>query len=339
MRGMAHVAATSCVFIAASTSVYYAVSPFLWIDPFASFKSMLQTFSQHPTQVSQIFQGNLVRASQTPPHFVPTWIAITTPPATLLLMAAGVVVTCTHGLARPLQALQNTDLRFRILLIALLAMPIAAVVLVNSTVSDGGRHLYFLYAPICLLAVTGLHWISASTHKLPGPWKAGVYFLVGAGIVSTALEMVLIHPHQTSYFNFLVDRQTPEYLRSQYEFDARHNACQEGLAHLFQRYPHTTIKVLGGYEIEKGWHTLPEGRKRIILVKEDADFRVLCGNRLREASANIQNEADTVFTRKVYNNTIVAVKSFSCRSGEPVLWGWTGGADPWDVLAEAWEAR
>ena len=218
ISGMAHVAATSCVFIAASTSVYYAVSPFIWTDPLASFTSLLQASSKHPNNPDQIFQGNWVNAMHVPPHFVPTWIAITTPPATLLLMAAGAVVTCAQGLARPLRALQNTNLRFGILLIALLAMPIVAVVLVNATIYDGWRHMYFLYAPMCLLAVTGLHWISATTHKLSGPWKAGVYFLVGLGMVTTAVEMVLIHPYQTSYFNFLVDRQTPEHLRSQYEF-------------------------------------------------------------------------------------------------------------------------
>ena len=337
--GVAHVLASSCVFIAASVSVYYAVSPFLWTDPIASFTSLLQTFSKHPTNPSQMFQGNFVNAHHVPPHFVPTWIAITTPPATLLLMAAGAVMTCAHSLARPLRALQNTDLRFGVLLLALLAMPIAAVALVNATLYDGWRQMYFLYAPMCLLAVTGLHWISAATHKLPGPWKAIGYFLVGAGMVTTAVEMVLLHPLQTSYFNFLVDRQTPEHLRSQYAIDPRANGCREGLVHLLQRYPHTTFKVLGRYEVNKGWHTLPkEDRERIIEVKEDADFDVLCGRKLYGASVNI-NESDTVFTQKVYNNTIVAVKSFSCRSGEPVLWNVPEGKSPWETLAEAWEAR
>ena len=340
MSGRAHVAATGGAFIAASVSVYYAVSPSLWTDPITSLTTLIQTFKNPPMAQTQMFQGNLVHSSHTPPHFVPTWIAITTPPTTLLLMAAGVVVTCAHSLARPLLALQNTDLRFRALLVACLASPVAVVVLANADAYDGVRTLSFLYAPMCLLAVTGLHWISRTLHKLPGPWKAGGYFLVCLGMVATAAQMVLIHPRQMSYFNFLVDRHTPEHLRSQYELDPRHDACREGLVHLLQRYPHTTIKVLGGYAVDKGWHTLPkEDRERIIQVKEDADFRILCGYMLREASANIQNETDTVFTKKLYNNTVVAVKSSSCRSGEPILWGWSGSPNPWDILAEAWKAR
>ena len=254
-------------------------------------------------------------------------------------MAAGAVVTCAQGLARPLRALQNTDLRFGILLVALLTMPIAAIVLVNATVIDGWRQLSFLYAPMCLLAVTGLHWI-AHTHKLPGSWKAGGYFLAALGIVATAVQMVLIHPHQPSYFNILVDRQTPEHLRSQYEFDQRLYGCREGLTHLLQRYPNPlTIKVIGGYAIDLGLYTFPkDDRERIIQVKEDADFRILCGSMLREASANTQNEI-TVFTRKLYNNTLVEVKSSSCRSGEPILWTVPEGKSPWEVLAEAWEAE
>ena len=118
--------------------------------------------------------------------------------------------------------------------------------------------------------------------------------------------------------------------------------------HLLQRYPHMTIKMHGRYGINRAWNTLPkEDRERIMQVKENEDFRVLCGYKLRDASANIQNETDTVFTRKVYNNTIVAVKSSSCRSGEPILWTVPPMArsytvlekSPWEVLAEAWKAR
>ena len=319
-RGL-HVAATGCVFIAASASMYYAVSPFLWTDPLASFTSLWETLSNHPANPMQMFQGNLIGSRNKPPHYIPTWIAITTPPATLLLMAIGAVVTCAHSLARPLQALQNTDLRFGILLIACLAMPIAAVLRKNPVVYDGWRHLYFLYVPMCLLAVTGLHWINATTHKLPGLWKTGGYFLTGMGMVATVVDMVLIHPHQTSYFNFLVDRHTPEYLRSQYEFDHKPNGCREGLVHLLQRYPHTTIKVRGRMHVDKDWHTLPKrDRERIILVSENenADFHLFCGSYLREESAYLQNESDAVFTRKVYNNTIVVVKSASCGSGEAI---------------------
>ena len=141
-----------------------------------------------------------------------------------------------------------------------------------------------------------------------------------------------------------MDRYTPEYLRSQYQIDQPNEGCREGLVHLLQRYPHTTFKVLGSYEVNKGWHTLPkEDRERIIEVKEDADFDILCGRKLYGASVNINEsdtvESDTVFTQKVYNNTIVAVESFSCRSGEPILWNAPEGKSPWEVLAEAWEAR
>ena len=244
-------------------------------------------------------------------------------------------MTCAHGFSRPLRALQNTDLRFGILLLALLTMPIAVVVLLDSTLHDGWRKMYFLYAPMLLLAVTGLHWIIAAKHKLSGPWKAaGGYFLVGLGMVTTALEMVLIHPHQGSYFNFLVDRQTPEYLRSQYEFDQQNDGCREGLAHLLQRYPNAlTIKVLVEHATVKGLQTFPkEDRERVVIVKEDADFRIICGKLFRDASANPSSEI-TVFTRKVYNNTIVAVQSSSCRSGGEPIPRMGEGIYRWDQLA------
>ncbi len=302
-----HATATASAFTIASGGALYAVSPYLWANPL-ELLTALQTLSKHPTNPSEMFQGNWVSAHALPPHFIPTWIAVSTPPATLLLAAIGAIATCAYGLAQPRTALRNTGLRFGILLVACLALPLAAVVLANSTMYDAWRHMSFLYAPICLLAIMGLHWIGATMKNAPGPWRAGGYALAAMGMAVTAAEMVRIHPLQHAYFNFLVDRSTPGHLRTQYEMDPRQDSCREGLLYLLRRHPQTSVRVLDGYAVSKAWVIFPkEQRERLVLVRDGEDFRVTCGKALHEASAAASDETRTVFSQKLYNSTLVRV--------------------------------
>ena len=300
-----HVVTTGGAFTMACGCTLYAVSPYLWANPL-ELLAALQELSRHSTNPSEMFQGNSVSAHYLPPHFIPTWIAISTPPATLLLTAVGLMATCGQGLAQPMRALHNTELRFGLFLVACLALPLVAAAVAKPHMYDAWRHMFFVYAPMCLLASIGLHWISAAMRKLPGPWRTLSYALVGVGMAVTAAEMVRLHPHQQAYFNFLVDRRTPEHLRTQYEMDPRHDICREGLAYLLRRHPQTAVRVLDGYAVNKGWVTFPkEDRERLILVREAEDFRITCGKMLREADAAISDDA--VFSRKLYNSTIVRV--------------------------------
>ena len=294
------------VFTMAGGCALYAVSPHLWANPLELLR-VLETFSNYPVTPVEMFQGVRIRTDGLPPHFIPTWIAISTPPATLLLTAIGVVLTCARSLAKPSNVLNNGDLRFGVLLLACLMLPLAAIVLANSSVYDAWRHLSFLYAPMCLLALKGLHWIGASLSPSLRIRTAS-YALLCMGMAVTAAEMVRIHPHQQAYFNLLVDRATPEHLRSQYEMDPRHDICREGLAHLLRRHPRGgAVRIADGYAVNKAWVTFPkEERERLLLVREDEDYRIICGKMLHEQA---DASKEVVFSKKLYNSTILRVQA------------------------------
>lgn len=300
-RTSRHILATMGAFAVAAPCTLYAISPYLWADPFEFFTAV-RTLAHHPTVSREMFQGSVVRASELPPHFLPTWIAISTPPMELLFGVTGAVAVCVLCVLRPRQALGNTDLRFALLLLACLALPVLAAVVLRSHLYDNWRQMFFLHAPLCLLAVFGLHWAGNLTRH-----PAAVQALVGIGLAVTAGEMVRIHPHQNVYFNFLVDRTTPEQLRTEYEMDPRMDACREGLVVLLERYPGRTLHVLDTYSVKKGWFTLPEtDRSRLILVpRREADFRIACGKKIHSLKA--ASAGDALHTRKVYANTILVV--------------------------------
>ncbi len=205
---------TGGAFALTAVLTYYASLPVLWPDP-GRFVELVETLGAHPNAWLNLFRGERLPSVAGPPfEYVPVWVGITTPPATLLLAALGAVALAWRGLRRPRDVLRNGPSRFGLLLIALPVVTVVAVVVLGNNVYAGWRQLYFLYAPLLLLAVAGLHQLVAGAR---GRWlRAGTWTLAGAAVAVTVVSMVRIHPYQDNYFTVLVDRTTPERLNSRY---------------------------------------------------------------------------------------------------------------------------
>ena len=311
---------TGAVFLIAGALTLYATSPWLWRNPF-EFVTGLAVLSRHPTRTISLFQGELTWWPEIPPHYIPVWVAITTPPVTLLLSLAGAASVLRSLWDRPRHALRNTDLRFALLLVACVASTVLAIVVLGSNIYDGWRHVYFLYAPLCLLAVFGLRWL-ASVGGRP-LLRKGVYVAAAAGVAVAAVETTSIHPYQALYFNFLVDRHTPERLRSRYDMDYLGIAFREGLEHLLRRHPSSPIYVGRSRLLDfSNLEILPPAdRRRIVVIGRGvrqerwADYRILRNTshtyplfrkrgRTRPYGPPF---APVVHARKLYNNTILTV--------------------------------
>ena len=302
------VLASAGVFVLATALTLYAVSPVLWSHPSALIEAFT-TLSQHPNRPPMLFQGELIRWPEIPARYLPTWIAITTPPVVLVLGLAGAAAAVHRALTRPGNALHNTDARFGLLLVGCPVLTLAAVVVLNASVYDSWRHVYFLHAPFTLLAVLGLHRLAL--HCTRPALHTGVGVLAAAGVAWTVVEMILIHPHQTVYFNPLVDRRTPEHLRSRYDMTYWGAAHREGLEHLLRRFPSSNLPLFGFDHIRKNRMILPEeDRRRILFTSNAPDSR---GFFMTDDEHDSQRGryfppfAPVVYTRKVYGSSILTV--------------------------------
>ena len=113
-----------------------------------------------------------------------------------------------------------------------------------------------------------------------------------AGLI--ILAMTQIHPLQDLYFNFLVDRTTPEYLRTQYQIRSPNASATAARDYLRKRHPDEILAVRGVWADEPGFR---EG-----FVEGDyAMFYIWLGN-----------DPDLAFNSlpvgRPYNNTLLAVK-------------------------------
>ena len=310
--GRRRVLLTGGAFLLAGAGTLYATTPYLWENPLA-LSDAIAAFARHINPPFQLFQGEIIRPWELPAHYLPTWIAITTPPGVLLLSLAGVAALCGQGIIRPGEALRNTRLRFGLLLAGCFALPLLAVIAVEAHMYDGWRQMYLLYAPLCLLASFGLYYAAMVGGTIRRAARAGAFGLAAAGLAGVVIAMMQLHPHQQIYFNFLVDRNTPEYLRTQYDLEYWAVVHRQALEYLLERHPNTSLYVHSWYGQAKDSRAiLPAAdRKRIILKdkarvdfyisidREHAEFGRLRGPILRPV----------VYRGKVYNNTIYTVEA------------------------------
>ena len=265
-----HALITGGVFVLAAMFTLYTTLPYLWANPVERTVEMFVRLSHHPTVFPQLFQGELIIGNALPPHYIPTWIAITTPPVALLLGVAGIIAVIGRSWASRRDLLGHADLKFGCLLIGILLMTLVAVAVFTPSMYNGWRQTYFLYAPFCVLAGFGLHWLaSVSGRKVV---RAGVYALVGAGILLVVFQMIRIHPYQQAYFNFLVDRETPGRLGDQYPVEYWGTAYLDGLRWLTETYPDSRIPVraINNHDHRNRAFLPASDRQRIALKGEGA---------------------------------------------------------------------
>ena len=294
---------TAGLFVLTAGLTLYAITPYAWANPVDYLTTSLSLTVNHPVVLPQLFQGQLVLSNELPPHYAAVWFAITTPPPILLLGIIGMAMVAVTALRRPGAIFRNTRRRFLLLLLACFLLPPLAAALLGSNQYEGWRQLYFLYAPFCLLAALGGGWLrTALSRRRLGP--AGLYGLAGLGLALTLLQMAQIHPLQTDYFNFLVNRTEPERLRTQYAMDYWKLAAGDGLQYLLTRHPGEPLTVRTG---RRHLNILPAAERRqltVDTVHSRADY-TLAG---QPAAYQPDLAFNSRYRRRLYNNTLSVVR-------------------------------
>ena len=308
-------------FAVAAATIYYASMPYLWADPLSRFAELLPTLWRHPGQATiyQLFRGEYISVAELPALYLPVWIGITTPPLALLLALAGTVAIAYRAAARVGVILRNTELRFELLTASCLILPIAAIVIMRPVLYDDWRQVYFLWGPLCLLAALGLRQISIGLGKALAPRPATIVRYGLAGLATLALASLIVpavrlHPYQYLYFNFLVDRTTPEYLQTQYIMDYLSAARYEGYQYILETHPDPTINLenIGDYASNiRHLETFPQPvRSRLNFDDNaDADYYVLSTYLLNRPNNELIDVLlpPVIYSRQVYRSAIMNV--------------------------------
>jgi hypothetical protein len=134
----------------------YGMWPWLWENPFTNFLIALKNMSQFRWDYYNLYFGEYVFAKNIPWHYAPTWIALTTPILISLCFLIGVFKLCMNVASHPWQSFKRFDHFQDFLFLAVAGSPIFAAIVLNSTLYDGWRQLYFIYPAMILLSLGGL---------------------------------------------------------------------------------------------------------------------------------------------------------------------------------------
>ncbi len=324
----------SGLFVGATALTLYALWPYLWSDPVRRGVESLAYMAEVPHWMPQLVRGHSFLSTALPPEYAPVWFAITAPPPALGFGLVGLAALARRAWRRPGALLRHTRLRFEGLLLACCILPVLAVILLDSTLYNGWRHLYFLYAPFCLLAIGGLHALATAAQRRGG--AGWTYGLAGAGAGATLAALVSLHPYQHLYFNFLVDRATPERLLVRYDLDYWQIAYRDALEFLLARYPDDPIRMQNrfgrGHANRK---LLPAtDRQRLEWVGHAGDFFISDRrNSLARGAVIPPVYAPVIHTEKAYGSTILDVAAVN------LAWVDDATAAPYRAAYRALRAR
>ncbi len=298
--GAKPVLANAAAFTAAFAATFYASWPLLWREPLA-WMDALQILGVHPSHVRSTFRGEIIRWPDIPWDFIPTWILITTPPVFLALAALGGAAVGWLCFARPRDMFENSTARFGLFAAACLIMPAAAVIALNSNLYTDWRHMYFLWAPMSVLAAFGL-WALAAIPK-PSV-RIGAFALAALGIAAVIFQMVRLHPYQNIYFSPLIDQDS---IAGRWAMDYMNTSHQEALEKLLEMQPtgRIALDTPFGYLLERALVLIPaDERRRLYIGAKYPSFWVVSSD----------GGERSVWQRSVYGAPMVSILDLRAES-------------------------
>jgi len=194
--------------------------PYLWSDPLVNFLIAFKKFSAFPWMGKNLYFGEYIDANFVPWHYSLVWILITTPLVYTLFFIFGFFMILKRITKRLLNIEENKKyndlwrgkremLDFMIFLNFFL--PAFLVIILNSTLSDGWRHLYFIYPSFLLISLYGFERLLRNnrTHKY-------IISFTILCILINIFTMIKIHPYQYVYFNFLAGKNVEKRFDADY---------------------------------------------------------------------------------------------------------------------------
>lgn len=205
--------------------------PVLWEGPVEHLMAAFNEMSHYHWIGNIRYLGRIYAENRLPWHYLPTWMFITIPLPYQLTFLIGVVSILFKAMTLSKRVIEQYS--FMLLLLGLFFLPLVLIIIRQSIVYDGWRHVYFLYAPFMLLATFGAKslfelWTRSSTRKHS---RLGLTACFMGVFAFPAYDTVSDHPHQFTYFNRAA-KSIFHPMENHFEMDYWGLAYREGLEYL-----------------------------------------------------------------------------------------------------------
>jgi hypothetical protein len=204
--------------------------PWLWSNPLGHFWQAFALMRAFPWERTVLYWGTNYLARELPWHYLPVWIALSTP----LLYLGGFSLGLSPVIREVVRGPQKAGLTWWVL--GWLLVPLIAIMVVRPVLYDSWRQAFFLYPALVLIACAGLQWLK---QKASSCWLVAGLLIVG--ILEPLGFMVKNHPHEYVFFNLLAK---PLAASHQFELDYWGLSYRQGLEYILATDARDKIRVL-----------------------------------------------------------------------------------------------
>jgi len=260
----------------------YSLWPFLWENPINNFIYAIKSFSSYGWGGKVLYLGDFHSAKHLPWHYMPVWIFATISiPLSILIFLA--LIFTTFRFSKRLSNINfnmwNNQLEFFSLFVfTLIVAPIILIITNSSTLYNGWRHVYFIFPPLVILAISFICYTKIIFNKKKFLLKTLNIFLFII-LLNNITNIIRLHPYEYVYFNFLFEKDA----NKNFEIDYWGLSNRDALIKLpINKYEKINVGVLGLANLEMSRKLLPDDlKKKINIVGENfnsVDFIVSTSN-------------------------------------------------------------
>lgn len=192
--------------------------PYLWHSPVRNLASAFSFMGRHPNIIHTLYLGENYSANALPWHYLIVWMLVTIPPAYSFLFFTGLAGT-TGRLIKNIKSARRPNSHEVIILIWFFG-PITLAILMQSTLYDGWRQLFFIYPAFVLMGVKGLKmlWRLRALGSVLFFIRSVLVLAMMTNMTAVVWFMVKYHPNGNVYFNFLAGREYRQ-IEKKFEMD------------------------------------------------------------------------------------------------------------------------
>ena len=257
---------------------------------------------------SVLFLGDFIEAANLPWYYIPVWIAVTTPILYILFFLVGsfsIILKITKEKFKKFTQIED------LIYLLWFAVPLLAILTLNSVVYNGWRHLFFIYPSLIIISTVGILALSNYFKKILrknfyNSFKIILTISIIISILTTTNFIIKNHPHQYVYFN-IIGTHIIKYKKVNFDSDYWGLSYRKSLEYIVGIDERDTINI---------FTETPAGALNSLILKGSDRHRVFFTDSVNKADYYIGNDfrdqdnypcRNEVFNIEVQNEIIMSV--------------------------------
>ena len=262
------------VYTIVSVVFVYIFWPFLWENPIHNFTMAFSNMSKFRWDSYSYLMGEHIRSINTPWYYLPKWIAITTPLFYLMAFTASLILFFISMLRKRFAFFLQSENLYQCMVLSFLIIPLAVIIILNSTLYDSWRHVYFVYPFLIVSVLYALVALADYSKKQAWIIVLITLFLTGFELV----KMIASHPYHYVYFNEIPEKKRNQMVQ-QNDFDFWGVSFKQAYEKLLQLDQRKVIKITSTvspayYNFLLMKHNIKDCRLEFVAEESMADYYI-----------------------------------------------------------------